>query len=176
MLLKEIHHRVKNNLQVIYSLLSLQAQYSQDGPTLEALRDSQDRIRSMALIHEKLYQSANLADIDFGEYLRTLAASLHRSYAASDRVVRLVVDTAPIRLPLDAALPCALIASELISNALKHAFVGRREGPGPRPGARPAERVDPVTGGGRRRRHAQAGGRLRRPPVRRWVCSWSTAW
>ena len=82
----------------------------------------------MALIHEKLYQSANLADIDFGEYLRTLGASLHRSYATGDRVVRLVVDTAPIRLPLDTALPCALIASELISNALKHAFVGRREG------------------------------------------------
>lgn len=127
-LLKEIHHRVKNNLQVIYSLLNLQAQYAQDPQTLEALRDSQDRIRSMALIHEKLYQSANLADIDFGEYLRSLASHLHRSYASSDRTVRLVVETAPIRLPLDTALPCALIASELISNALKHAFVGRREG------------------------------------------------
>lgn len=127
-LLKEIHHRVKNNLQVIYSLLSLQAQYASDSGTLEVLRDSQNRIRSMALIHEKLYQSENLADIDFGEYLRTLSAQLHRSYATGDRVVRLVVNTAPIRLPLDTALPCALIASELIANALKHAFVGRREG------------------------------------------------
>ncbi len=127
-LLKEIHHRVKNNLQVIYSLLSLQAQYAYDQGTLEVLRDSQNRIRSMALIHEKLYQSENLADIDFGEYLRTLSAQLHRSYATGDRSVRLIVNTAPIRLPLDTALPCALIASELIANALKHAFVGRREG------------------------------------------------
>ena len=127
-LLKEIHHRVKNNLQMIYSLLSLQSQYADDPTTLEALRDSQNRIRSMALIHEKLYQSTNLADIDFGEYLRSLASHLHRSYAVKDRNVRLVVSTAPIRLGIDTALPCALIASELISNALKHAFVGRPEG------------------------------------------------
>jgi two-component sensor histidine kinase len=127
-LLREIHHRVKNNLQVIYSLLSLQGQYAADEATLEVLRDSQNRIRSMALIHEKLYQSANLADIDFGEYLRTLTSHLHRSYTTTERVVHLVVSTAPIRLPLDVALPCALIASELISNALKHAFVGRNEG------------------------------------------------
>lgn len=127
-LLKEIHHRVKNNLQMIYSLLSLQSQYADDPTTLEALRDSQNRIRSMALIHEKLYQSTNLADIDFGEYLRSLASHLHRSYAVKDRNVRLIVSTAPIRLGIDTALPCALIASELISNALKHAFVGRPEG------------------------------------------------
>ncbi len=127
-LLKEIHHRVKNNLQMIYSLLSLQSQYAADPTTLAALRDSQDRIRSMALVHEKLYQSTNLADIDFGEYLRTLASHLHRSYAVKERTVRLVVSTAPIRLGIDTALPCALIASELISNALKHAFVGRSEG------------------------------------------------
>ena len=76
-----------------------------DESTLEVLRDSQNRIRSMALIHEKLYQSANLADIDFGEYLRTLTAHLHRSYATATRTVHLVVSTAPIRLPLDVALP-----------------------------------------------------------------------
>ena len=127
-LMREIHHRVKNNLQVIYSLLSLQSQYATDEATLEVLRDSQDRIRSMALIHEKLYQSPNLANIDFGEYLRSLAAQLHRSYATNQRTVRLIVNTAPIRLALDVALPCALIASELIANALKHAFVGRHEG------------------------------------------------
>jgi two-component sensor histidine kinase len=127
-MLKEIHHRVKNNLQVIYSLLSLQAQYAKDPPTLEILRDSQNRIRSMALIHEKLYQSANLADIDFGEYLGTLSAHLCHSYETSNRSVKLVLETSPIRLPIDTALPCALIAGELISNALKHAFVGRREG------------------------------------------------
>lgn len=127
-LLKEIHHRVKNNLQVIYSLLSLQAQYAQDPATLEILRDSQNRIRSMALIHEKLYQSANFADIDFGEYLSTLSAHLCHSYETANRSIKLVLEAAPIRLPLDTALPCALIASELISNALKHAFVGRNEG------------------------------------------------
>ncbi len=127
-LLKEIHHRVKNNLQIVHSLLSLQGRQATDAATVEVLRDSQNRIRSMALIHERLYKSENLADIDFADYLPKLATHLHRSYAVNGRKVSVVVNRASVRLPLDLALPCALIASELISNALKHAFVGRNEG------------------------------------------------
>jgi two-component sensor histidine kinase len=82
----------------------------------------------MALIHERLYQSDNLADIDFADYLPKLASHLHRSYAVECRSISVAVNCASVRLPLDLALPCALIASELISNALKHAYVGRSEG------------------------------------------------
>jgi two-component sensor histidine kinase len=127
-LLKEIHHRVKNNLQVIYSLLSLQTRRAADPATLDVLVDSQNRIRSMALIHEKLYQSADLANIDFSEYLSSLAGHLCRSYADTGCQVKLQVNAAHVRLGIDAAVPCGLIASELISNALKHAFVGRELG------------------------------------------------
>jgi two-component sensor histidine kinase len=127
-LLKEIHHRVKNNLQVIYSLLSLQTRRAMDPATLNVLLDSQNRIRSMALIHEKLYQSADLANIDFSEYLKSLAGHLYRSYGETGCRVQLQVSAAQVRLGIDAAVPCGLIASELISNALKHAFVGRESG------------------------------------------------
>ena len=128
-LLKEIHHRVKNNLQVIYSLLSLQTRVGQRIRLhLDVLLDSQNRIRSMALIHEKLYQSADLANIDFSEYLGSLAGHLCRSYADTGCQVKLQVNAAHVRLGIDAAVPCGLIASELISNALKHAFVGRELG------------------------------------------------
>jgi two-component sensor histidine kinase len=96
-----------------------------DPATLNVLLDSQNRIRSMALIHEKLYQSADLANIDFSEYLKSLAGHLYRSYGEAGCHVQLQVSAAQVRLGIDAAVPCGLIASELISNALKHAFVGR---------------------------------------------------
>lgn len=125
-LLQEIHHRVKNNLQVISSLLNLQSQGIQDTATLEIFRESQHRIRSMALIHEKLYRSQDLARVDFAEYIRNLASFLIRSYRS--RAVRLNLEAGDVFLAIDNAVPCGLIVNELISNSLKHAFADGREG------------------------------------------------
>ena len=121
-LLKEIHHRVKNNMQVISSLLNLQSGYISNAQALEIFQDSQNRVRSMALIHEKLYRSKNLAEIDLGEYINDLAIHLFRSYKAESKGIALKVRAEDVYLGIDAAVPCGLIINELISNALKHAF------------------------------------------------------
>jgi PAS domain S-box-containing protein len=126
-LLKEIHHRVKNNMQVISSLVSLQADGSEDEAVRGLLRDVTDRVRSMALVHEKLYQSSDLARVDFAEYARSLLSYLWRAHGASISGVRLDLDLEPVSLAVDAALPCGLILNELAGNALKHAFRGRSE-------------------------------------------------
>lgn len=125
-LLKEVHHRVKNNMQVISSLLSLQREHITDPAALVSFRDSQNRVRSMALVHEKLYRSESLASINFSEYVRDLLASLKRSYMLSD--IDVGVETDDLRLGVDTAIPCGLIINELVSNALKHAFKGRERG------------------------------------------------
>jgi PAS domain S-box-containing protein len=125
-LLKEIHHRVKNNLQVISSLLSLQSGASADNHAREQLRESQNRIRSMALIHERLYQSENLAQVDLGEYVQSLIAYLFRSYSVPN--VRVIYSIDRCSLPVNTAIPCGLMINELVSNALKYAFKGRPEG------------------------------------------------
>jgi PAS domain S-box-containing protein len=127
-LLKEIHHRVKNNMQVISSLVSLQAEGSEDEAVRGLLRDVTDRVRSMALVHEKLYQSSDLARVDFAEYARSLLSYLWRAHGASGTGVRLDLDLEPVSLAVDAAVPCGLILNELAGNALKHAFLGRSEG------------------------------------------------
>jgi len=121
-LLKEIHHRVKNNLQVIASMLSLQSTYLEDARTQAALRESQTRVAAMATIHEKLYQSKNLARIDFGDYIRDLTAQLLSSYTSHDRNIRLEIVAEDIWLGVNTAVPCGLILNELVANALKHAF------------------------------------------------------
>ncbi len=121
-LLQEIHHRVKNNLQIIASLLSLQSRYVEDPQALAVFTDSQHRIRSMALIHEKLYRSENLAQIDFAEYIRDLAAYLFQAHNANGRGITLNVQAGDVLLSVDTAIPCGLILNELVSNALKHAF------------------------------------------------------
>jgi two-component sensor histidine kinase/CBS domain-containing protein len=121
-LLKEIHHRVKNNLQVISSVLRLQSDYIKDERVLTLFKDSQNRIRSMALIHEKLHQSSNLLKINFDEYVRDLADNLLRSYAANSQAATLRTQAAGVHLNIDTAIPCGLIINELVSNALKHAF------------------------------------------------------
>ena len=127
-LLKEIHHRVKNNLQVISSLLKLQSSYTKDNQTLAMFKDSQNRIRSMALIHEKLYQSQDLARINFSEYVQSLAAELLRSYRMGRNAIALNIEIGAIALNIDTAIPCGLLINELVSNALKHAFKNKHKG------------------------------------------------
>ncbi|MFQ6044257.1 MAG: histidine kinase dimerization/phosphoacceptor domain -containing protein, partial [Candidatus Poribacteria bacterium] len=126
-LLSEIHHRVKNNMQIISSMLRLQGRSIKDETYLQMLQDSQDRIRSMALIHERLCQSENLAKIDLDSYIRDLANSLFRTYAIADNV-ELKIDVENVSLSIDSAIPCGLILNELISNSLKYAFPDGREG------------------------------------------------
>lgn len=119
-LLKEVHHRVKNNLQVISSMLNLQSSTVSNEAALGVFQDSQNRVRSMALIHEKLYQSGSLAQIDFCDYVTNLVDYFQRSYQSPG--IRIKVDDDPIYLGIDTAVPCGLILNELVSNALKHAF------------------------------------------------------
>ena len=122
-LLKEIHHRVKNNLQIVSSLLYLQEDYMEDAKGVEILRESQNRVKSMALIHEQLYGTADLAKIDFGRYVQGLTANLFDAYGIDPARIRLNVHADDIALGVDMAVPCGLIINELVSNALKHAFL-----------------------------------------------------
>jgi len=121
-LLKEIHHRVKNNMQVISSLLSLQAQKLEDQKAVQALKECQERIHSMALVHDKLYQQEALHRIEFSSYLRSLATQLFHAYQVDASLIQLRVEAEEISLNLNTAIPCGLIVNELVTNALKHAF------------------------------------------------------
>ena len=127
-LLKEIHHRVKNNLQIISSLLHLQSVKLEDEALLRAFDDSQHRIRSMALIHEELYQSGDLARIDFVAYVRRLTDNLFESYGVDENRIGLSVEVDSLLLTIDKAIPMGLIINELVSNSLKYAFPGDRQG------------------------------------------------
>jgi two-component sensor histidine kinase len=128
-LLKEVHHRVKNNLQVISSLLYLQSQSTSDPDILAMFLDSQSRVRSMALIHERLYQTEDLARIDFSRYTRDLAEHLLHSYSIEAGAIILQVEADDMALGVDVAVPCGLILNELLSNSLKHAFPGQGHPP-----------------------------------------------
>lgn len=127
-LLKEIHHRVKNNLQIISSLLNLQSEYIQDKQDLDIFKVSQNRIESMALIHEKLYQSKDLARIDFGEYIRDLVCTLFCSYEVNSSAIDMKINIDQIFLGIDVAIPCGLMINEVVLNYLKHAFPKGRTG------------------------------------------------
>ena len=127
-LLKEIHHRVKNNLQVISSLLKLQSRYIQDSRVSEMLKESQNRVRSMALVHEQLYQSKDLSNIDFAEYIQNLAHNLFQAYEIHAQGIKLQTNIAQCSLNIDTAVPCGLIINELVTNALKYAFTGQVKG------------------------------------------------
>lgn len=127
-LLKEIHHRVKNNLQVITSLLSLQSAKIPNTEIQAILKESQTRVRSMALVHEELYQSEDFSRVDFADYIRRLTSNLFHTYQTGPVPISLAVDVEDVYLTVDAAIPCGLIINELVSNALKHAFHGREGG------------------------------------------------
>jgi len=127
-LLKEIHHRVKNNLQIISSLLKLQSRHTDNSQTLEMFKESQSRIRTMALIHEKLYQSNDLARVNFAEYIVNLAANLFRSYELNSSQIKPLINVENIFLEIDVAVPCGLIINELVSNSLKYAFTAGTPG------------------------------------------------
>ncbi|MEH2224568.1 PAS domain S-box protein [Nostoc sp.] len=123
-LLKEIHHRVKNNLGIVSSLLQMQCRRTQDPVVTAILRDSQNRIASIALVHEKLYRSEDLADIDFAQYIPDLTTHLFDSYNVSSNQIQLNIQVDNASLDIETAIPCGLIINELVSNALKYAFVG----------------------------------------------------
>jgi PAS domain S-box-containing protein len=127
-LLREIHHRVKNNLQIISSLLNLQSQHVEDSKALEMFKESRLRVRSMAMVHEKLYRSKNLSRVDFKEYVQSLCYHLFQMYGVAPDTVALNLDMGDILLDINTAIPCGLLVSELISNALKHAFPQGRKG------------------------------------------------
>lgn len=127
-LLKEIHHRVKNNLQIVSSMLNLQRDQVTDTAALERFKESQNRVRSIALFHEKLYQSEDLARVDVGDYLRGITRGLFATYGESAAAIELAVEAENVALGVDSAIACGLIVNELVSNSLKHAFPGGRRG------------------------------------------------
>ena len=127
-LLKEVHHRVKNNMQVISSLLRLQERKVKDKDSAALLKDSQNRIQSMALVYNKLYRSENLAGIDMTEYINELAQGLVKSYAVSPSRITVQVAPGGVFLEVDLAIPCGMVVNELVTNSLKYAFPDNREG------------------------------------------------
>jgi PAS domain S-box-containing protein len=127
-LLREIHHRVKNNLQIISSLLNLQSDYLENEKDKNIFRDSQSRVKSMAIIHEKLYQSSNFSEIDFKGYIDSLTSYLFQSYPINPSKIKFESDIDDITLSMDTAIPCGLIINELVSNSLKYAFPDDRDG------------------------------------------------
>jgi two-component system, sensor histidine kinase PdtaS len=127
-LLKEIHHRVKNNLQVVSALIELQIQYMKDPNGINTLRDSQNRIRTMALIHETLYRSHDLSKVEFHAYIKKLVDALFDTYSKDDTSIKTILEVDEVLLDVDTAIHCGLIVNELVSNTFKHAFPDDRPG------------------------------------------------
>jgi two-component sensor histidine kinase/CheY-like chemotaxis protein len=128
MLLKEIHHRVKNNMQVVSALLLLESQSLKDEATRTLFKESQNRIRSIALVHEQLYQSNNLNEIEYGGYLKKMFMPLFESFNTDPKRISIAIDVQNTMITIEKAVPCSLIVNELLSNSLKHAFPDGRKG------------------------------------------------
>ena len=127
-LIKEVHHRVKNNMQIISSLLNLQIKYVNDNEAVNALKESQNRVKSMAMIHEKLYLSKDLTQINFVDYIESLVSNLFYSYNINNSNIKPLLEIDNINLNMETAIPCGLIISELVSNSLKYAFPDGKQG------------------------------------------------
>ena len=127
-LLQEIHHRVKNNMQIISSLLNIQARYVDDNETVNVLKESQNRVKSMAMIHEKLYQSKNFNKIYFADYIESLVWDLFYSYSVEKGTIKPVLEIDDVKLNIETSVPCGLIIVELVSNSLKYAFPDKHKG------------------------------------------------
>lgn len=127
-LLKEVHHRVKNNLQVISSILNLQSSYVTDEQTIDVLQESQNRIKSMSFIHESLYQTKDFTGVNFADYIQNLYNNLLFSYSPKNKKIKIKKQLQNVHLNIDTAIPCGLIINELVSNALKHAFTNKKTG------------------------------------------------
>jgi two-component sensor histidine kinase len=127
-LLKEVHHRVKNNMQIISSILKMQQRQVDDPRLKEVLEESQNRIRSMALVHENLYRNENLAKILFSNYVKSMAGNLARTFSESQNNIRFEFDIEDVYMPLDTGIPCGLIINELLSNSFKYAFPDKNNG------------------------------------------------
>jgi two-component sensor histidine kinase len=128
LLLKEIHHRVKNNLQIISSLLNLQSRKLTDNDALNSFNESNNRIRSIATLHEQLYRSKDLSRINFGAYIENMTDNLLRLYGVRRDWVKIIINSELVLLDINKAIPCGLIVNELISNAIKHGFPNHRAG------------------------------------------------
>lgn len=122
LLLREIHHRVKNNLQIISSLLNLQIPYIKDEQSIEFFKESQNRVRSISMVHEKLYQSKNLDKIDFGNYISNIVTNLFQTYDVNQNIIGYDLDLDNMELNIETSIPCGLIITEIITNSIKHAF------------------------------------------------------
>lgn len=122
LLLREIHHRVKNNLQIISSLLNLQIPYIKDEESIEFFKESQNRIKSISMVHEKLYQSKNLDKIDFGDYISNIVTNLFQTYDVDQNIIEYRPSLDNIKLNIETSIPCGLIITELVTNSIKHAF------------------------------------------------------
>lgn len=127
-LLQEVHHRVKNNMQLISSLLNLQSRQIKDKKALEALKSSQNRVRSMAFIHERVYQSKDFARVNFSDYAQSLSSHLFSSHGIDPKIIKINLDIKDVFLDINTAIPCSLIINELVSNSLKHAFPEGKKG------------------------------------------------
>lgn len=128
LLLKELHHRVKNNLQIISSLLNLQSTFIEDGYAYDVFQESQNRVKSMAMIHEQLYQSKDLSNINFSDYIHSMVSGLLSTYKVNPEQIKVNIEAKNIYMDINTAVPCGLIINELVTNSLKHGFPRGLEG------------------------------------------------